>query len=223
MHDRRIWRVFVESWQKAALAHADKLADETERRQRLESIKQRVEEAEQLVDDYRARQAAALRSFRALSRKLGIKAARPLPRCPTERPFPDSGGRYGNRHVTAEAGPCVECGGETGAGPIGWRRGNEPGPVCGDCLIKVDRRLTAVPLLANLMREAGALDLVSREHEVALMSLLLATVKAYELRTLGDLPIRQISPETCLGPLLAKLRASRKKAEAGDGDTAVSH
>ncbi len=136
MQVRNAWRLLAEAWQDGQRARADKLADDPERRLRLEEIDRGLAENKVLIGRLRAKRAAALRALRALSRKLGIKAARPLPRCSRDRPFPDTEGSYGIRHFTREAGSCVECGAEAGAGPVGWRKGSEPGPVCDDCVIQ---------------------------------------------------------------------------------------
>ncbi len=219
MQDRNAWRLLAEAWQDVQRARADKLADDPERRLRLEKIDQGLAENKLLIGRLRAKRAAALRALRALSRKLGIKAARPLPRCSRDRPFPDTEGSCGIRHFTGEAGSCVEC----GAGPVGWRKGSEPGPVCDDCVIQLDRRLAAIPVLANYMREAGGLELLLKDEEVALSSLILATATMYQTKYFEGMPIRRIDPKAGLAPLLARLRASYREAEDGEEEEPVSH
>ncbi len=223
MHDRNSWRLFVEAWRQSASAVEAARSEDPRTRRLLAEIEESLAETEKAIGELRDGQAALLRALRALSRKLQVDAARPLPRCSANRPFPDDGGVYGIRHHRTDAGPCADCGEEAGTGPVGWRKGDEPEPLCHDCLIKADRRLFAVPLMADFMREAGALELESREEEVSMKSLLMTTATLAEERNFKGLPGWPVDPETMLAPLLARLREARLAEEDGEVGEEVSH
>ncbi len=223
MQDRNTWRQFAEAWRESPAAAAAARSKDPAVRRLLAEVEEGLAETRQLIGRLRSRQAALLRTLRGMSRKMDINASRPLPRCSSSRPFPAGGGLYGVRHFHADAGPCVDCGEETGTGPIGWRKGDEPGPLCYDCLIEADRRIAAVPLLVDFMRDAGNLELASREEKASLASLLMTIVTVAESRNLEGLPNRTDYAKTVLVSALARLREERDARGRDEEEEVVSH
>ena len=215
MQDRNALRLITERWRVSLATKRGERSDDPRLSSQIEQVEQSLAETEDLIAECRRRRAAFLRTLRRLSRTLGVETARPLPRCPGSVAFPTSGGDYGIRHFTTPAGPCVVCAGEAGSGPVGWRKGEEPGPICVDCLMQVDRRIAWVTRLAHLLREAGEVECVSKEEEASLSSLLMAIVVSFKANHFDGLPMRRVEGQWTLPTLLARLRA-RYQAENGE-------
>ena len=59
--------------------------------------------------------------------------------------------------VDTDAGPCVRCGAETGAGAVGWSHARDRA-ACDACLIEVAPHLGMVLNIALLFREVGGIE-----------------------------------------------------------------
>ena len=204
MHGRSTLNHVTEAWE-ALRPPADSMDPRT--RARAGRIDRGLGEMGRRVAEMRRLYAGMLRDVRAVSRRLGIPATRPLPPAPPSRP--DPGPRYGVRYFATAAGPCSACGSATGDGPVAWRRGAEPGPVCNRCLKQLDPRLLAIPRLVHILREGGEHEPTREEERVLLRSLLFFAVKYCEDRDFQGLPGRR-GTKWILAYLLAVLRAKHR-------------
>ena len=95
------------------------------------------------------------------------------------------------RWVDQEVGPCVLCGGETGAGPVGWHQGNPIGVVCDECLLHAERGLGAALRTLNVIRGLAVDPAADLEAYEQMASRLMIWVYVYH-RT-ESWPIRPIA------------------------------
>ncbi len=222
MYDLRQWRQLTASWQLLLDVQKAKRPEDRALAGRKEQIEKRIAETQRVIDDARRRHAAALRALRALSKKLGLNATRPLPRLSPSQPRPDVG-PYGIRYAATDPGLCVECGAQVGIGPVAWRRqgdpGTGPGPVCEDCLQDARDPLIAFQVLIHFVREAGGLELLRSEDELVMKTMILMVVTLYQNEHFQDMPFKRVDPEMELEPLLARLQAAHPAEE----EDAVAH
>lgn len=98
--------------------------------QRFDDLKPRLAEAFELLDRLRGKPEEAPEPAR-----------KPVVSCSLEL-------------VSAPAGPCVDCGDEVGMGVVGWRKSEEPGPLCAGCLSHHSPDLAALRGTGNYLRRS---------------------------------------------------------------------
>ncbi len=171
---------------------------------------------------YQERMVATLLELRALSKEVGISAARPLHRSSPSTPRPDLG-RYGIRLLGSDEA-CVDCGARMpAAGPIGWRRQDPSGPLCDPCLVEASPPLAAILTTINLLREVGWTECQRDEDEATVGGMVLTTARLHEESQLKGIPLRGLDIEADIIPALRRLDAAYTADEDEDEDDAVCH
>ncbi len=215
MFDRKTWRPIIEHWLAIQRGIERATPGEQELHCHMEDIFLGMIDARLLLGEHRKRTAEAIRELRALSKEVGVPAARPLPRSCASQPRPDTGA-YGIQLSYTLAGPCVGCGSEVGVGPVGWHK-RAPGPLCDICLLKASPPLAAILSAVNMMREAGEIECQRDEDEATLGGMILTTGWLFERSPFKDYPLRDIDLESSLLPLLRRLDALYHVVEGEDG------
>lgn len=92
--------------------------------------------------------------------------------------------------VDGEAGPCLECSGEVGMGPVGWRQGAEPGPLCNLCLARESPDLGALMGVVNQVRRIVRQGAEEHDDPDAAGSALLDLARRYARANASGWPVR---------------------------------
>ncbi len=187
-----------------------------------ESLLETIGAGLRLSRRYQEQMVATLRELRALSKELGVSAARPLPQPSAATPRPDLG-TYGIRFLCVEDATCAECGCAMPTGPLGWRRGDRPGPLCDPCLSELSPTLAAILIAINMLREAGWIECSRDEDEATVGGMVLTTALLYEQQHFQAIPLRGIDVETGIIPALRKLDDAYQAVEVEDPDDTVTH
>ncbi len=172
-----------------------------------EEVTRRIEELGDMLTDHhlleaelRQRQAAAARAVRAFARGNGV--ALPRSKSIEARPGP---GAYAIEMSDFEAGPCVACGAEVGAGPVGWVRESEPGPLCDLCFKQHCPPLGTVLMLLTALRETGELECRNAMEKLSMIGVLKTLAQVAQLSVLDDWPPRPVDVTGTLIPALERL------------------
>ncbi len=177
---------------------------------RLQQAIDELEEVQQLALRSRSKAAEGMRAARGVLKELGIAVpamTRPPSRSSRSRPKP---GSDLITYSAADAGPCISCGEEVGAGPVGWSPEGEPGPVCDDCL-SARSPLSLVLMLANVIREIGEMEFGSRDDEQLFGTVLVATARHVETKYLGAWHPERGLPEERLFRLLEEIEERNER------------
>lgn len=180
---------------------------------RLQQAIDELAEMEQLALRARSKTAEAMRLTRGVLRELGI-AVPALTREPTsppgERPSP---GPEGIMYASTAPGPCLSCGEEVGAGPVGWGAEPAPGPLCDECLANRGTPLYILLVIAHMMRELGEAECASEEDERVLMVALTTMMKGFEKNVLRSWPPAETPHEPLLFELLEEIAERNARAD----------
>ncbi len=153
-----------------------------------------------LETESRRRMAATARAIRAFARRSGVALPRSQSVEAGFRPGP-----YAIELSAFEAGPCVACGAEVGAGPVGRAREPEPGPLCDDCLGERCPTLGSVLEQITSMREVGELECGDFEEKTLLIGMLTTLGLLMQVSPLAEWPLRRVDPVGTLMPVLESL------------------
>ncbi len=177
-----------------------------------EEVMRRIEEVGDKLADYhlldtecRQRLAATARAIRAFARRSGV--ALPRSQSIEARPGP---GPYAIELSAFEAGPCVTCGAEAGAGPVGRAREPEPGPLCDTCFMKRCGPLGTVLWQITAMREVAELECGSTEEKLILIGMLATLGRLMQGSALEEWPVRPVDVAETLIPALERLEQRKE-------------
>ncbi len=155
----------------------------------------------------RRRTAVTASAIRAFARRSGAALPRSQSLEAGFRPGP-----YAIELSAFEAGPCVACGAEVGAGPVGRGREPEPGPLCDACLRERCPALGSVLEQITSMREVGELECGDVEEKTMLIGVLTTLGMLMQVSPLAEWPLRRIDPFGTLMPVLERL-SQREEVE----------
>ncbi len=172
------------------------LREEAERNEYPEELMRRLEDVGHQIADYhlletenRKRLAAMARAIRAFVRRSGAA----LPRAQSIEKFA-SQGPYAIELSAFDAGPCIACGAEVGAGPVGRAREPEPGPLCDRCFEERCPTLGHLLTRVHSLREVGELECRTAEEKMLLISMLITLGRLMRVSPLREWPIGRIDP-----------------------------
>ncbi|MCP3963849.1 MAG: hypothetical protein GY719_38930 [bacterium] len=189
-----------EYWEAMRLAAEQGGEHPEEMLREIEGIGDMLADFHLLETEIRRRMAVTAHAIRAFARRSGVDLPRSQDVEAGFRPGP-----YAVELSAFEAGPCVACGVEAGAGPVGRARKPEPGPLCDDCLGESCPTLGSVLKHITSMREVGELECGDIEEKTLLIGMLATLGMLMQVSPLAEWPLRRIDPTGTLMPVLESL------------------
>ncbi len=194
----------LDQWFAVLRAAAEQRQEFSEEEMRpIEEVGDKLADWHLLDTECRKRTAATARAIRAFTRAGGAALPRSVPI--ESRPGP---GPYGIELSAFEAGPCIACGAETGAGPVGMAREPEPGPLCDACFEQRGAALGTFLTMIHSMREVAELECRDREETLMLISMLDTLGQLMQRSALEEWPARPVDFNGTLVPCLERLEES---------------
>ncbi len=196
----------LDEWWAAMREEAEQGIEHPEEVQRqIEEIGDRLADYHLLDTESRKRQAATARAIRAFAKRSGVA----LPRSQSVEVHAGPG-PCAIELSAFEAGPCIACGTEVGAGPVGRAREPEPGPLCDSCLKDRCLPLGTFLWLINAMREVGEFECRDIEETKLLIGMLATLGRLMQSSVLDQWPLR---PADVVGTLIPALKRLEQPEE----------